>query len=179
LDSEYPRCPEREKHVVDEKNSQSPEADAELEREVRLGRKFSLADAIGRAGGAGVMKGESAVPRLRQAELEIDAWLRSHLADGGGPFEVVLCRRVSASDLMLEALDQPLSALAAYCRRALDSDCLLEELVREVDVEWGRVMVERPRFEKAGAPSDPDDPYTVASVRRGLSDLLELLAASK
>jgi hypothetical protein len=165
--------------MVDEKDSQRREADAELEREIRMGRKFSLADAIGRAGGAGVMKGESVVPRLRQAELEIDAWLRSHLGDGGGPFEVVLHRCVTASELMLESLDQPLSAVAAYCRRLLESDCLLEELVRDVDVEWGRAMGERPHFEKAGAPSDPNDPYTVARVRSALADLLQQLAASK
>jgi hypothetical protein len=161
------------------KDSKHPDADAELEREIRLGRKFSLADAIGQAAGAGVMKGDSVVPRARQAELEIDAWLRTHLADGGGPFEVVLNRRVSASELMLESLDQPLNALATYCRRVLDSDCLLDELVRDVDVEWGRVMGERPHFEKAGAQSDPDDPYTVARVRSALFDLLEQLAASK
>jgi hypothetical protein len=166
-------------HMVDAKDSQCPEADAELEREIRQGRKFSLADGIGRAAGPGVMKGESVVPRLRQAELEIDAWLRSHLGDGGGPFEVVLRRRVIANEVMLESLDQPLSALAAYCRRVLDSDCLLEELVRDIDVEWGRVMGERPHFEKAGAPSDPDDPYTVARVRSALSDLLEQMVGSK
>ena len=165
--------------MADTKDSGRPEADAELEREIRQGRKFSLADAIGRAGGPGVMKGESVVPRLRQAELEIDAWLRSHLGDGGGPFEVVLHRRVIASELILESLDQPLGALAAYCRRVLDSDCLLEELVRDVDVEWGRVMDERPHFEKAGATSDPDDPYTVACVRSALSDLLEQMVASR
>ena len=159
--------------MVDTKDSQRPDADAALEREIRQGRKFSLADAIGRAAGPGVMKGESAVPRLRQAELEIDAWLRSHLTDGGGPFEVVLHRRVITSKVMLQSLDRPLSALAAYCRRVLDSDCLLEELVRDIDVEWGRVMGERPHFETAGAPSHPDDPYTVARVRSALSDLLE------
>ena len=93
--------------------------------------------------------------------------------------EVVLRRRVIASEVMLESLDQPLGALAAYCRRVLDSDCLLEELVRDIDVEWGRVMAERPHFEKAGAPSDPDDPYTVARVRSSLSDLLEQMVASK
>ena len=166
-------------HMVDAKDSQCPEADAELEREIRQGRKFSLADAIGRAAGPGVMKGESVVPRLRQAELEIDIWLRSHLGDGGGPFEVVLRRRVIASEVMLESLDQPLGALAAYCRRVLDSDCLLEELVRDIDVEWGRVMGERPHFEKEGSPPHPDDCYTVESVRSALSAFVEQLVADE
>jgi hypothetical protein len=69
--------------------------------------------------------------------------------------------------------------LAAYCRRALDCDCLLEELVRDIDVEWGRVMGERPHLEKAGGSPDRDDPYTVARVRRALSDLLEQMVTSR
>lgn len=36
-------------------------------------------------------------------------------------------------------------------------------------------MLERPHFELEGAPPHPDDPYTVASVRKSLSDLLEQL----
>ena len=45
--------------------------------------------------------------------------------------------------------------LAGYCQRVLNSDYLLKELVRDADVEWGRVMQERPYFEKVGisAPS--------------------------
>jgi hypothetical protein len=55
----------------------------------------------------------------------------------------------------------------------------LEELVHDHDVDGGRVMGERPHFEKAGTPSDPDDPYTVARVRSALSDLLEQMVGSK
>jgi hypothetical protein len=59
--------------------------------------------------------------------------------------------------------------------RTACSDSLLKELVREADVEWGRVQGERPHFEREGAPPDPDDPCTFASVRESLADLVEQL----
>jgi hypothetical protein len=152
------------------------EADAELEREIRQGRKFTMAEAIGRLAGPGAMKGESPVARMQQAEVEIESWLRSHLADAGGALPVVLHRQVKGSELLLNNFDQPLVVLASYCQRILDSDYLLEELVRDADIEWGRLMGERPYFEKEGSPRDPDDPYTVESVRNALSGLLKQLA---
>jgi hypothetical protein len=55
----------------------------------------------------------------------------------------------------------------------------LKELVREADVEWGRVYDKRPHFEKEGAPPDPDDPYTVESVRTILAGLIDQLIGSE
>jgi hypothetical protein len=91
----------------------------------------------------------------------------------------VLHRRVAGSEQLLNNLDQPLVVLAGYCQRILDSDYHLEELVRDADIEWGRLMRERPYFEREGAPRHPDDPYTVESVRTVLSDLLKQLAAQQ
>jgi hypothetical protein len=153
------------------------EADAELEREIREGRKFTLEEAIGRLAGPGAMKGESPVTRMQQAETEIGTWLRCHLIDSGGSLEVVLHRRVKGSELLLNNFDQPLIVLASYCQQVLSSDYLLQEVVRDADVEWGRVMGERPYFEKEGAPRNPEDPYTAESVRRALSELIDQLAA--
>jgi hypothetical protein len=166
-------------HMSDNQDTQRSEAEAELEREIRKERKFTLAAAIGQLAGPGAMKGESPVTRLQQAETEIAFWLRSHLADAGGALQVVLHRHVKGSDLLLNNLDQPLVVLASYCQRVLDSDYLLEELVRDADIEWGRVMDERPHFEKEGSPHDPDDPYSAESVRSALSGLLEQLAVSE
>jgi len=163
----------------DRRDEERSESNADIEREIRQGRKFSLGDAIARAAGPGVMKGESPVSRVQQAEAEIDTWLRTHLSDGGGPLEIVLHRSIATSELMLENLEQPLVVLAAYCRRVLESDRLLEEFVRDVDVEWGRRMEERPHFEKEGTPPHVDDPYTIEFVRSALSRVLERLAASK
>jgi len=152
------------------------EADAELEREILKERKFTLAEAIGRMAGPGAMKGESPIPRMQQAEIEIESWLRRHLPDSGGTLQVVLHRTVKGSELLLKNFDQPLVVLARFCQQVLDSDYRLEELVREADAEWGRVMGERPFFEREGAPPHPDDPYTVESVRNALTGILQQLA---
>ena len=165
--------------MSDNQNTQRSKADADLEREIREGRKFTLEEAIARMAGPGAMKGESPVARMQQAEIEIGSWLRSHLIDSGGALEVVLHRYVKGSELLLNNFEQPLVVLASYCQRVLDSDYLLKELVRDADVEWGRVMGERPHFEKVGAPCDSDDPYTVESVRNALCGILEQLAESE
>jgi hypothetical protein len=148
--------------------------ESELEREIREGRKFTLEEAIARLAGPGAMKGESPIARMQQAQFEIASWLEGHM--GRGPLQVVLHRYVSGSDLLLNNYEQPLVVLAAYCQRVLDSDYILQELVREADVEWGREMGERPFFEKAGVAPHPDDPYTVQSVHDTLTQLLEQLA---
>jgi hypothetical protein len=162
--------------MSDNQDTPRSEADAELEREILKERKFTLAEAIGRLAGPGAMKGESPIPRMQQAEIEIESWLRKHLADAGGTLQGVLHRHVKESDLLLNNFDQPLVVLASYCQRALDSDYLLEQLVRDADVEWGRAMGERPYFEREGSPCHPDDPYTVESVRNALTGLLKQLA---
>jgi hypothetical protein len=159
------------------KDTQRSEADAELEREIRKGRRFSLAEAIGRMAGPGAMKGASPVTRKQQAEAEIENWLRHHMPAGDGELQVVLLRRVKGSELLLNNFDQPLAVLATFCQQLLDSDSLLKELVREVDVEWGRVQGERPYFEREGSPPHPDDPYTFESVRKALAGLVEQLRA--
>jgi hypothetical protein len=74
--------------------------------------------------------------------------------------------------LLLNNIDQLLRALADYCQRVLASDDRLEELVRQADVEWGRMMGERPHFNSAGSLPHPDDPYTNDSVRKALDGIL-------
>jgi hypothetical protein len=162
--------------MSEKQDEQRSDADAELEREIRQGRKFTLEEAVARMVGPGGMKGTSPITQLQQAQAEIKTWLRSHLADAGGALEVVLHRRVSGSELLLNNLDQPFVVLASYCQRILESDYHLAELARDADIEWGRVMGERPYLEKAGSPCHPDDPYTVESVRTVLSGLLKQLA---
>jgi hypothetical protein len=161
--------------MSDNLKTERSEADAELEREIRKERKFTLAEAIGRLAGPGAMKGESPIARMQQAGVEIENWLRTHLVDGGGALEVVLLRRVKESEILLNDFEQPLFVLARCIQRALDSEYLLKELVREADIEWGRTLGERPYFEKEGCPAHPDDPYTFASVRDTLCGLLKKL----
>lgn len=154
-----------------------PDKYAELERQIRAERKFSLAEAIGRLAGPGMMKGVSPITRTRQAEAVIQEYLGQHLQDTGGVLPGILLRQVRECDLLLQNLDVPLVVLAAYVQRVLNSDFLLQELVREADVEWGRVFGERPMFEQAGRPPNPDDPYTTESVCSALTQLIETLNA--
>jgi len=89
-----------------------------------------------------------------------------------------LSRYVRESEFLLDHFDRPLAALAGYLHRVLDSEYGLKELVREADVEWGRVFGERPFFEQEGRLPHADDPYTVASVRASLQMLLDTLPAA-
>ena len=163
--------------MSNDQDKQRSEADAELEREILKGRKFTLADAIGRMAGPGAMKGESPVTRMQQAEVEIETWLRCRLPDAGGALQVVLHRQIKGSELLLKNYDNPMQVLADCCKRILGSEYLLQELVRSADIEWGRAFDEQPRFEREGSPSQPDDPYTIESVRTTLSEIIKQLAA--
>jgi hypothetical protein len=154
---------------------QRSEADAELEREIRKDRKFTLAEAIGRMAGPGAMKGESPITRKQQAEAEIETWLRRNVTAAEGALQVVMLRQIKLSKTLLDNFDKPLVVLAAYCQRALDSDYFLQELVRDADIEWGQVFGERPYFEKDGAPPNPNDPCTIESVRNTLSEIIKHL----
>lgn len=157
--------------MSDDREKGRSEADAELEREIRAERKFTLAEAIGRMAGPGAMKGASPVDRRRQAAAEIQAYLERHMVDDAGTLSGVLLRQVTESELLLKNLDEPLVVLALHVRQVLGSEYSLKELVREADVEWGRVFGERPCFEKDGCPPAPDDPYTFESVRAALIQL--------
>ena len=162
----------------DKNDEQRSEADSELEREIRKERKFTVEEAIGRMAGPGAMKGVSPVTRRQQAEVEIENWLNDHMSASDGELQVVLLCRIKGSELLLHDFEQPLFVLAAFCQRVLASDYLLQELVREADIEWGQVQGQRPYFEKEGSPPDADDPYTFESVRASLSGLVEKLTAA-
>lgn len=51
--------------MSDQKNNNSSPTDAELQREIRAGRKFTLSEAIGRMAGPGAMKGVSPISRKK------------------------------------------------------------------------------------------------------------------
>jgi hypothetical protein len=156
--------------------SDDPDANAALEREIRQGRKFSVKDVIGRSAGPGIMKGGSPVSPIQQATFEIEFYLREHVSDPSGVLPIVLLRRVKDSALLLENPGQPLKVLSVFLTRLLETPDQIKELVRETDVEWGQRLGERPVLEKEGQPSHPDDPYTVESVRAALRHLVDKLA---
>lgn len=159
----------------DDQDRQRSEADAEIEREVRQGRKLGAKDLLARMAGPGAMKGASPVSPVQQAETEIGNWLRVNATGEGSALQAVLHRNLKGSALLLDNIDRPLVALASYCERVLGSEELIKELVREADVEWGRKMDERPHFDREGSPPDPADPYTAESVRKLLTGAVKLL----
>ncbi len=165
--------------ITDSEKKQPSDRDAELEREIRKERKFSIAEAIGRMAGPGAMKGESPIARHEQAAVEIENWLRHNMPPGNGELEVVLFRRVKESEILLKNFAKPLFGLEACCRQIVESDYRLRELVRDADVEWGRVFGEKPYFDQDGAPPSPDDPYTIESVRAAIGTLIKLLGTTK
>lgn len=150
-------------------------ADAELEREIRAGRKFTLSEAIGRMAGPGAMKGISPITRKKQAETEIEEYLRTHLSDTCGALRTVLLRRIKATEHLQGRYGEPLPFLVDALRHVLESEYRLKEIVTEADIEWGKIFGERPFFEKEGSEPHPDDPYTLDSVRKTLQKLLEAL----
>ena len=164
--------------MSDDPDKNSADKNEAIERDIRTNRKFSLNEAIGRLAGGGFMKGASPVTRKRQAELEIEEYLRRHLADSGGVLKSVLLRHLGES-LLNDDYDQPLAVLAECIKKILASPHLLQEVVLETDTEWGRAQDERPYFQQPNRPPHPDDPYTLDSVRLALAQLGERLASGK
>jgi hypothetical protein len=161
------------KHLSRDKERER--ADRELEREVRRGRKFTLAEALGRKGG-GIMKGASPVARLTQIELELEEYIDRRLEDSEGAAAAVLQRAVRNSETLLSKhLDDPLKGLRLIVERLLRKEELLRDFVRDADAEWGRIYGERPRFDLPGRPPQEDDPYTVESTRAMLERFREEL----
>ena len=161
----------------DEPEDRRSDADSEIEREVRQSRKVTAKDVMAQLAGPGAMKGASPVSPVQQAETEIGNWLGMNLQDDCGQLRVVVHRNIKGSERLLENLDRPLAALAQYLRGLLANDGLLKEIIREADVEWGRVMDERPHFERDGALPSPDDPYTFDGVWSALTDAIQKLPA--
>jgi hypothetical protein len=162
---------------MSESKSPPPSDDApQLERELRRGRTFSLSEAIGRIGGEGMLKGASPVPPIEQTVAAIANYLRAHLDDAGGVLAQVVLRQVRGSANLIEHFDQPAIVLDGYLDQVLESETLLKDLVREADAEWGRTVGERPHFDRQGHSPHPDDPYTLASVRTALTQLVQTAA---
>src|SRR4051794_26739480 len=117
-------------------------SEAELEHEIRQGRNFTPEEAMARMAGPGAMKGASPVSRVQQAETEIGNWLKTNVSDPAGVLPTILQTQFKGSVLLLDNLEQPLTALGKYLDRLLGSHGALEELVRQADVEWGQRMDE-------------------------------------
>ena len=153
---------------------QEPDND-EIQREILAQQKFSMASAISRAG-SGLMKGESPISQQEQAIIELTQWIDQQASDPSGALKSILQRQVRvAQPLVVNHLQHPRKALQEVIETILSNDYALKEFVRQVDVRWGKLYQERPKFQRAGQTPDPEDEYTHESVRQDLTLLLEKL----
>ena len=161
--------------MISNEDDKDNDRDLAIQREILSGRKFSLAEAIGREGG-GFMKGESPVPKLAQAIAELQMFINQNLSDSSGALQAVLYVWVKTDSRVGQHLNSPLTALNQMLSSLLDNQNLLHEFVRQVDHKWGQIYDERPYFQQPGQPPHPEDEYTHESVRL---QLIELLAVVK
>ena len=161
--------------MISNEDDKDNDRDLAIQREILSGRKFSLAEAIGREGG-GFMKGESPVPKLAQAIAELQMFINQNLSDSSGALQAVLYVWVKTDSRVGQHLNSPLTALNQMLSSLLDNQNLLHEFVRQVDHKWGQIYDERPYFQQPGQPPHPEDEYTNESVRL---QLIELLAVVK
>ena len=152
-------------------NDKEPKTD-DIQREIRSQQKFSLAGAIGRSVG-GAMKGASPIPKLAQVTTEIIYFINHNTPDPSGALKSILRQRIKANELIVgHHIDNPLLALREIIQPILDNDSIFYEFVRQVDVRWGEIFVERPLFQQPGQTPHPDDEYTHNSVKKDLMVLL-------
>lgn len=152
-----------------------PDNDEAITRDIRSGQKFTLAGAIGRKGGT-LLKGGPVVPELTRAVTAINSFIMEKLSDASGALRSVLITIVKDDIETVSAhVETPLKALEVILDRYISNAHLLEELVRRVDFNWGRMNLEKPHFQKDGEDPHPDDEYTLASVKKQLKTLALLL----
>ncbi|MGF1516370.1 MAG: hypothetical protein ACFCVB_01000 [Nodosilinea sp.] len=150
----------------------SPDDTPDIQQEIRLGRPFTLADAIGQEAGD-FMKGASPIPRLVQARHGAQQALKAALIDRPGALQRVLEQRLNDDDARLsQYLDHPAEAVKDLLAMVLRSPQTFYELVRQADVVWGQIYDSRPHFQQPGQPPHPDDEYTHESVRVTLEQCL-------
>lgn len=155
--------------------AESPDDTPDIQQELRLGRPYTLADAIGQEAGD-FMKGASPIPRLVQARHGAQQALKAVLVDRPGALQRVLEQRLNDDDARLSKhLDRPVEAVKDLLEMLLRSPETFYELVRQADVTWGQIYGSRPHFQQPGQPPHPDDEYTHESVRATLEQCLYYL----
>ncbi len=146
----------------------------DLQTEIRLGRKFSLAEAIGREGGS-FMQGESAVPRPLRAAAELNRFITTHLHEPTGALATTLYTWSTNDIRVSRQLDTPLVALAQIVRSLLAEPTIFWEFARQVAIAHSRLTGDRPYFQQPGQPAPPDAEHTHQSITQSLTALLNQL----
>ena len=121
---------------------------------------------------------DAAMPRLVRAKTAIHDFIDQHLSDSSGALEAVLGDWVRAEEPRIsQYIHQPLIALREILLLVTNNPQMLYEFARQVDVKWGEIYGERPRFQQPNQPPHPDDEYTHQSVQAKLVELLTALEA--
>ncbi|MBF0186596.1 MAG: hypothetical protein HQL50_01575 [Magnetococcales bacterium] len=153
--------------------------DDEIQKELRAQQKFSMSGAIGRSAG-GAMKGASPIPERDQVVNALVRFSNDSVRDASGALKSLIKRRIKTNLPTIDAhLDDPLTALEEILRPIVEKEAVLHEFVRQVDVKWGQLMMERPHFQKPGQTPHPDDEYTHSSVKKAVTDLLKKITDEK
>ncbi|MDJ0531410.1 MAG: hypothetical protein QNJ70_02765 [Xenococcaceae cyanobacterium MO_207.B15] len=164
--------------MISNKDDKDKDRDLAIQREILSGRKFSLAEAIGREGGS-FLKGESPVPKLVQAIAELQMFINQNLSDSSGALQAVLYIWVKTDSRVSQNLNSPLIALNQILSTLIDNQDILYEFVRQVDHKWGQIYDERPYFQQPGQLPHPEDEYTHESVRLKLVELLDIVQSQQ
>lgn len=148
---------------------------ARIEKEIRAGRKFSMAEAIGREGGS-FMKGESAVPRPLRAANEIKQFIATHSSDPTGILASELYLWATADIRVSRQLDTPLVALAQIVESLLNESTIFYEFARQMAIAQSKLTGDRPYFQQPNQPPHPDADYTHQTIRQYLSEMAAALS---
>lgn len=139
-------------------------------RELR-GRAFTLADAIGKAG-AGLLRGDAAVPRPLRAQALLDGFIEQHLLDSPGALRVMLKQLVREDLRVSRSFDAPMVAFELILREILTEPEILYELARRVAVICGELYGERPYFQMPGREPHPEAEYCHAGIRTAVAGMV-------
>ncbi|MEM9088501.1 MAG: hypothetical protein AAGC93_07125 [Cyanobacteria bacterium P01_F01_bin.53] len=147
---------------------------AQLQKEIRDGRKFTLAEAIGREGGS-FMKGESAIPRPLRAKNTINQFITEHLTNPSSALSTTLQTWTNNDIRIMSQLDTPLVALSQILESTLTEPTAFCEFARQVAIAQSQLTGDRPYFQTLNGKAHPEADYTHESIQGELSQLLKTL----
>lgn len=142
----------------------------QVQKEIRAGRKFSIAEAIGREGSS-FMKGESAIPRPLRAANEIKQFITAHSRGSAGVLADELYLWTTADIRVSRQLDTPLVALAQVVESLLNEPTIFYEFARQVAIAEARLTGDRPYFQQPNQSPHPEATYTHDSIRQYLESI--------
>ncbi|MBL8923546.1 MAG: hypothetical protein JNJ54_32125 [Myxococcaceae bacterium] len=132
---------------------------------------------------------DGSMPPMEQVRLATITLLHAALKDSQGAMHKVLEQDLRQEEALFSAMVRKMGSwspeelhahlcevVGVLAKRALKNDATLEEFTRRVDAMWGELHDERPHFQRMGDAAHPDDPYTLASVRHTLDQLVAFAA---